>query len=178
MHDLMAHEQRITVLQGEHAISRDPLVVLTTILGSCVAACIHDPVRRIGGMNHFLLATPGALHSVLRKDAERYGAFAMELLINALIKRGSRRSDLRAHVYGGANLHAGMADIGSANGQLAIEFLERDGIAISRVDLGGQHARRVDFRAASGQARCRVTGICEIITPAAKQSPAGDVELF
>jgi chemotaxis protein CheD len=178
MHDVMAEERRITVLQGEHSIADDPDVVLTTILGSCVAACIHDPVRRIGGMNHFLLATPGHHREVLRKDAERYGAFAMEMLINALIKRGARRSDLRAHVYGGASMNAGMADIGHANGQVAIDFLERDGIAITRIDLGGSQARRIDFRAALGQARSRLTGMAEIIVAPAKQIDAGDVELF
>lgn len=170
--------RRITVLQGEHAVSDDPAVVLTTILGSCVATCIHDPILHIGGMNHFLLASPGVRGCSDTTEAQRYGAYAMEILINELIKRGSRRQDVRAHVYGGACMHRGMRAIGEENGRLAIDFLDRDGIAISHVDLGGNQARRIDFRAASGQARSRLTGIVPAIVAQPKQSPIGDVELF
>lgn len=171
-------ERRVNVLQGEHVVSADPAVVLTTILGSCVAACLYDPVRRIGGMNHFLLATPGAGQRTDPRDAERYGSFAMESLINDLIKRGSRRHDLRAHLYGGATMHQGMADIGQENGRFAVDFLTRDGIVIARTDLGGGQARRVDFCAALGRARSRLTGAAEIVAVAPKQIGGGDVELF
>ena len=171
-------EQRHNILQGEHAITRDPNLVLTTVLGSCVAACIHDPVLKVGGMNHFLLASPGEGARVSAADAERYGAFAMEMLINDLIKLGSHRSNLRAHLYGGASMRAGMHDIGAENGRFAVEFLRRDGIQISKIDLGGNEARRVDFRAASGQTRCRIGGVPQQVRPAPKQIPSGDVELF
>lgn len=92
---------RRNVLQGEFEVSRDPDVVLTTVLGSCIACCLHDPVARIGGMNHFLLASPPSSRSGLGDDARRYGLYAMELLVNEMIKLGAVRATMRAHLYGG-----------------------------------------------------------------------------
>lgn len=176
-------QRTINVVEGTQQVTRDAGVVLTTVLGSCVAACLYDPTIGIGGMNHFLLAEPMG-SAALDAQEERYGAYAMELLVNEMLKRGAVRSRLRAHLYGGGNLRAGMADIGARNGAFARDFLKKDGIEIRHVSLGGQVARRIEFRAALGQARCRVMPIesCLDQVPLRRQAApppsSGDVELF
>ena len=93
--------RRVHVIQGEYKVVNDPNVVLSTILGSCVAACLRDPVAGVGGMNHFLL--PGsAMRRSSGGDATRYGVHLMELLINGLLKQGARRDRLEAKIFGGA----------------------------------------------------------------------------
>ena len=171
---------RITVMQGQARVSNDPLVELTTVLGSCVATCLYDAEARLGGMNHFLLAEPPSSHPNCVVD-EHYGVYLMELLINEMLKGGAIKSRLRAHLYGGANLRAGMMPIGSANATFACTFLEREGIPLVRSDLGGNTARRVDFRPAAGKARCRIVEAASI--PETRPAPRpvasfGDIELF
>ena len=100
--------------QGEFAIGDAKAPPLTTILGSCVAACLFDPVRGIGGMNHFLLPE-NPKGSV---SAASFGAHAMELLINELIKSGAERSNLRAKVFGGARMISSASDVGRRNTNL------------------------------------------------------------
>jgi chemotaxis protein CheD len=134
---------RVTVMQGLAAVSADPGVVLTAVLGGGVAVCLFDPVARIGGMNHFHLGDPEAnCH---------YGVHMMEKLIDAMIGRGARKSRLRAHIYGGASLYEG----GAATSGFAEAFAGQEGITISHRDIGGVGARRLEFLAASGQARSR-----------------------
>lgn len=154
--DGISREYRINIVQGTTHVTDNPEAVLTTVLGSCVACCLFDPIKRIGGMNHFLLPEPGVGTARDSAEAERYGLLAMELLINGMLKQGAARSDMRAHLYGGANMHSGMQAIGTNNAAFARKFLNDDGIALSHAHLGGTSARRIDFRAALGQARCRV----------------------
>jgi chemotaxis protein CheD len=104
----------------------------------------------------------------------------MELLVNEMLKAGATRSTLRAHLYGGANMHAGMQAIGTSNARFAEDFLARDRIPLAHRDLGGTQARRVEFRAAMGQARCRLVEAevpIEVRRPAVVQDQ-GEVELF
>ncbi len=170
---------RRNVLQGEFEVSRDPDVVLTTVLGSCIACCLHDPVARIGGMNHFLLASPPSSRSGLGDDARRYGLYAMELLVNEMIKLGAVRATMRAHLYGGANMHSGMRSIGTENTRFAEEFLRADGIELVRSDTGGVQARRLDLQPATGRVRCRsVQGDVPQAPVARVPVTTGDVELF
>jgi len=174
-------EQRINVLQGTCRVSGEPGIILTTVLGSCIATCLYDPVARLGGMNHFLLSYPSDGTDATDDHAQRYGVYAMEVLINEMLKAGAARPNLRAHLYGGANLHSGMKSIGSANARFAMDFLRRDGIPLTHSHVGGTDARRVDFRAASGQARCKV--VHGEVVPERKIEPptayhSGDVELF
>jgi chemotaxis protein CheD len=147
-------ERRITVIQGDYAVNGDDGVVMTTVLGSCVAVCLHDPVAIISGMNHFLLAEPLPGHVTDPSALERYGAFAMEQLINGMIKKGASRKSMRAHIYGGASMHGTMGDIGKSNAIFARKFLDCDQIMITREDVGDALARRVEMRARSGQIRC------------------------
>lgn len=154
--DGISREYRINIVQGTTYVTDNPEAVLMTVLGSCVACCLFDPIKRIGGMNHFLLPEPDIGTARDSAEAERYGLLAMELLINGMLKQGATRGDMRAHLYGGANLHSGMQAIGSNNAAFARKFLKDDGIALSHAHMGGTSARRIDFRAALGQARCRV----------------------
>lgn len=174
---------RVTLLQGESKVSRDPNVVVTTILGSCIACCLYDPVAKIGGMNHFLLSVAPSFSIHDRQEAQRYGVFAMEMLVNEMIKHGATRSGMSAHLYGGANMHRGMANIGTANAAFAHDFLEADQIRLAHADVGGTSARRLDFRAAIGQARCRSVDHAPpepvpVSRPPIAKADFGDVELF
>lgn len=169
---------RHNVLQGEFEVSRDPHLVMTTVLGSCIACCLFDPVAKIGGMNHFLLAAPPSSRE-LGDDARRYGLYAMELLVNEMIKQGAVRATMRAHLYGGANMHSGMRAIGTENARFAEEFLRADGIQLVRSDTGGEQARRLDLQPATGRVRCRsVQGALPQTQAARMPLATGDVELF
>ena len=96
-------ERRVHIVQGEYKVSDDPSVVVSTLLGSCVAACIRDPIAGVGGMNHFLL--PGEdTRPAHAQDAERYGDYLMELLVNGLMKKGAQRERLEAKLFGGARM--------------------------------------------------------------------------
>lgn len=166
---------RLTVMQGQARVSGDPRVELTTVLGSCIACCLFDPTSNVGGMNHFLLAEPKGGRGV----DEHYGAYLMEVLINEMFAYGASRTAMRAHLYGGANMHAGMMPIGAANAAFAVDFLERERIPLVRSSVGGVQARRVDFRPVLGQARCRL--VDDALAPQPIERPAaprGDVELF
>lgn len=169
----------VTVILGEHRISDDPDTVLTTILGSCVAACIFARGRGIGGMNHFLLpgADPRDSHNV------KYGAHAMEQLINALLRAGARRDELQAKLFGGANVVRALSNIGQANAEFARRFLADEGIALVSHCLGGARGRRVRFWPVSGRAQVMTMGasFAEARLPAAPAPAgiaAGEVELF
>ena len=172
--------ERITVMQGQAMVSGDPGAEMSTVLGSCVALCLFDPDARLGGMNHFLLAEPPAMASGASVD-EFYGTYLMELLVNQMLGRGARKSRLKAHLYGGANVNRNMMRIGSANADFARSFVQREGIELVRADLGGNSARRVDFRPASGQVRCRTVEdrFAPPVQPSTRPAKAtGDVELF
>jgi chemotaxis protein CheD len=99
----------LVITQGEFAVGDSPDMVISTILGSCVAVCLRDPILRIGGMNHILL--PNAAGG--RIGAVSFGASDMERLMNALLKRGAMRSRLEAKVFGGAAVVSGLSDIGA-----------------------------------------------------------------
>lgn len=176
-----AETRRITVMQGQARASATPGDVFTTVLGSCIACCLFDPVLGIGGMNHFLLAEPAGKGGKHRVD-EHYGAYLMELLINEMLALGAMKSRMKAHLYGGANMHAGMTKIGTANAEFAQRFLDQERIVIAHANMGGSDARRVDFMPALGRARCRTVAAAAAppVLPPAPRAPrvTGDVELF
>ncbi|MEZ5892637.1 MAG: chemotaxis protein CheD [Parvularculaceae bacterium] len=172
-------EELVHVIQGEFSVSNKPNVVLTTVLGSCVATCLFDPVARVGGLNHFLL--PG----VEGKGGSEvmYGVHAMELLINALLKKGADKRRLQAKLFGGARMIDGLSDIGQKNAFFARDFLMRENIPCLGESLGGTQARRIRFEPVTGRARQRVLGDARMVEPQ-KPKPvpvepaASDVELF
>ncbi|SHJ25867.1 chemotaxis protein CheD [Palleronia salina] len=163
------------VVQGEYRVSNDPAAVLSTLLGSCVATCLFDPVAQVGGMNHFLLASrPG------RPDAsERYGLYAMEVLINGLLKLGASKSRLEAKLFGGATMSGVMGHIGAENGRFAIDFLAREGIPVRATSLGGQQARRLRFLPTTGRASQKLVEDAEALIGTPPPRPkASDIQFF
>jgi chemotaxis protein CheD len=142
-------ERRVNIVQGEFHVTEDPDVVLTTILGSCVAACLHDPVAGVGGMNHFLL--PG--NEEVGEASQRYGVHAMELLVNGLLQRGARRERLQAKLFGGARMLQGLTDVGTLNADFAERFVLRERIAVSSKCLRGDRGRRIQYWPVAGRAR-------------------------
>ena len=170
--------RRVPLVQGECRVSADAHVMLTTTLGSCVAACIRDPVAGVGGMNHFLLPENPDGEGLL---SLRYGAFAMELLINGLLNKGARRERLEAKLFGGSRLSDGLMDIGARNAAFARNFLQREGVALKGGSLGGVQARRIQYWPVSGRARQLLLAGGEAMapqTPLRRPAGEGDVELF
>lgn len=144
--------RRVHIIQGEYKVVNDPSVFLSTILGSCVAACLRDPIAGVGGMNHFLL--PGAANAGSGGgDATRYGVHLMELLINGLLKKGARRDRLEAKVFGGAKTIATFSNVGEQNAAFAMKFLRDEGIKVVGSSTGGEHGRKLEFWPVSGRAR-------------------------
>lgn len=144
--------KRITIDPGEHYVDKTP-VIISTLLGSCVAACIWDERNGVFGMNHFLLAQQrySTQTSTLSSDAGRYGIHSMEILINSMLKAGASRSQLRAKAFGGANVLRGFKaspsvfPIGDVNSRFIIEFLENENIPLVASNLGGEHGRIIHF---------------------------------
>lgn len=172
--------RRVTIVQGEYHVAWEPEVVITTLLGSCIGVCLHDAGARVGGMNHFLLGEPGTDRALPAEEMQRYGIHAMELLINGMMQRGAQRSRLRAHLYGGANIIAGLGHIGSSNVAFVRNFMRMEGIAVGRCDLGGVHARKVEFMPYEGRVRAKL--VAEAAPVPVRRTPtlatAGEVELF
>ncbi len=151
MNDL-AGAKRVHIIQGEFKVVDDPNVVLSTILGSCVAACLRDPVAGVGGMNHFLLPGSGGAMSG-GGDVTRYGVHLMELLINGLLKKGARRDRLEAKIFGGAKTIASFSNVGEQNAAFAVEFLRDEGITVVGSSTGGEFGRKLEYWPVSGRAR-------------------------
>jgi len=143
----------IAVCQGELAVSGDHDVMLTAVLGSCVATCLWDRVARLGGMNHILL--PGQLSDA--GVGNKYGVYAMEALINELMKIGARKTNLVAKIFGGARTFENGLRIGEANARFARQFLEVESIPIIAESIGGNQARRVRFFPECGDAKQMLT---------------------
>ncbi|MEM9170299.1 MAG: chemotaxis protein CheD [Pseudomonadota bacterium] len=178
-HKRASGERTVHVIQGEFNVSGDPQVVLSTVLGSCVAVCMRDPVRKIGGMNHFLL--PYAKER--GGDSKKYGAFAMELLINKLLRGGAQRDRLEAKVFGGACITEGLGDIGGSNVEFARRFLTTESVPIVSESVGGVSARRVKFWPVDGRARQLLIAPDETLRRRETEAPAptpadDDIEFF
>jgi chemotaxis protein CheD len=159
-----------------------------TVLGSCVSACIRDPVLGIGGMNHFML--PQSQSGRWGADAEptRFGNFAMEKLINELIKAGSSRERMEIKVFGGGNVTESTQAIGTQNAEFVLQFLEAEGLRPVANDLGGDHPRRIHYYPKTGRVIRRLLVSSEFDTIARDESdyanrlsarkPAGEIQLF
>ena len=177
----MSAERRVNIVQGEFHVTDDPAVVLTTILGSCVAACLHDRVAGVGGMNHFLLPgsdEPGPAGTVI-------GVHAMELLVNGLLQRGARRERLEAKLFGGARMLRGLTDVGSMNADFAERFARRERITITGGSLRGERGRRIQYWPVAGRARQLSMGgpdaavfATERTRPSWQPEEGGALELF
>lgn len=136
--------EAVKVLPGEYFVTTTDML-LVTVLGSCVSACIRDKEKGIGGMNHFMLAD-SAEQSPYSASA-RYGTYAMEILINHLLKLGARRHNLEAKVFGGGRVMAALSssNVGERNCSFVLDFLQTEGIFVSAQDLLDVHPRKVYF---------------------------------
>lgn len=143
----------VKIMPGEFCVAEDG-EVLVTVLGSCVAACLRDPLTGIGGMNHFML--PDAAPEVISPSA-RYGTQAMELLINQLVRVGARRGRLEAKVFGGGAVLKGLeiAQIGQRNADFVLRFLQTENIPVIAKDLLDSYPRKVYFFPETGRVLVR-----------------------
>lgn len=164
--------------QGEFAVSDDHSVILTTVLGSCVATCLYDEEKGLGGMNHFLL--PG-----VERDGDEtnlFGVNLMELLINNLVRLGADKKRLKAKLFGGGRVIDHQAKIGEKNAEFALRFIADEGIPCVSKSLEGSFGRRVRFWPATGRAQQYLLRGVEGETPPRPAKPAAavtdDIELF
>jgi chemotaxis protein CheD len=178
----------VKVFPGEFYVTNKPDEVLLTVLGSCVSACIRDPIAGVGGMNHFMLPQhqSGNWGDDLRST--RFGNFAMEKLINELIKAGCAREQMEIKVFGGGNVTDTSNAIGSDNAEFVLRYLASEGLRCAAKDLGGTLPRRIHYYPATGKVVRRLLGNNErnavdrqeidFGKQLLKQSPAGEIELF
>ena len=150
-HPELGLKKMVRIHIGEYYASRNPIVIYT-LLGSCVAVCLFDPVRRIGGMNHILM--PGKADMKYFDASARYGINAMELLINRIMNLGGSRRRIVAKVFGGARTLPTISEdvsMGKKNIEFVVEFLKNETIRIVGKDMGGTQSRRVYFHADTGE---------------------------
>lgn len=179
------------LLPGEYFVTLHDEAVYTT-LGSCISACIRDRVSGIGGMNHFMLPlSSGGTANWKATDnsaSTRYGNFAMEHLINTILKNGGKRQNLEAKIFGGGRIIANMTDVGMRNIAFARDYLETEGLKITSEDVGDTFPRMVVYFPATGKVRVKRlrslhnNTIVELETKylhTIEEKPvSGDIELF
>lgn len=179
--------EAVKVLPGEFFVHDEDILIMTT-LGSCIAACLWDRDRRVGGINHFLLPEAGGPGDA--GDSGRYGAFAMDLLIGELVKRGATRSSMEAKVFGGGAVISGMntINVGERNTAFVLDYLRTERITVVSKDVEGIHPRKVCFLPASGRAMVKRLASANTEAMAAQEraaasraapvASAGSVDLF
>jgi chemotaxis protein CheD len=185
--DRMFSSEAVKVLPGEYFVTTTD-VVLVTVLGSCVSACIRDTEKGIGGMNHFMLAESTEDSSI--SASARYGTYAMEILVNHLLKLGARRQNLEAKVFGGGRVMASLSGsmVGDRNSKFVIEYLRTEGIPVASRDLLDVYPRKVYFFPSTGRVLVKKLMRMHNDTLARRETEyaarlteapvAGDVELF
>jgi len=178
------------ILPGEFYVSTQGEMI-ATVLGSCISACIRDRVIGVGGMNHFMLPVSGDHSSWNVNDLDestRYGNWAMEYLINAILKVGGKKKNLEVKLFGGGQVLANMTNIGERNIEFATSYLVREGLNVIAQDVGGTYPRKVLYFSDTGAVKMRkikqrhndtVEKREEKYRKAIIQKPSsGDVELF
>jgi chemotaxis protein CheD len=183
--DPQLKRRAVKLLPADYYVGDDD-VAIVTVLGSCVAACMRDPVLGIGGMNHFMLPDGDADGG----SGARYGSYAMELLINGLLKRGARRERLEAKVFGGGNVLQGFTSnpVGTRNSEFVIRYMQAERIPVLAQDLLGIHPRKVCYFPGTGSAMVKrlphahdealVKEEKAYQSKLSRAVPAGGVELF
>ena len=178
----------VKVLPGEFYVTKKSDEVLLTVLGSCVSACIRDPIAAVGGMNHFMLPQhkSGTWGDELRST--RFGNFAMEKLINELTKSGCARERMEIKVFGGGNVTETSNAIGSDNAEFVLQYLQAEGLRCAAQDLGGTLPRRIQYYPATGKVVRRLLGMSERYAIDREeneyksrilgQQPSGEIQLF
>jgi chemotaxis protein CheD len=184
-YDAHFRNEAVKVLPGEFFVHDEDILIMTT-LGSCIAACLWDRDKKIGGMNHFMLPDGGGA-----ADSGRYGSFAMELLINEMIKRGATRSTMEAKVFGGGAVISGMnsINVGERNTAFVLDYLRTERITVVSKDVMDIYPRKVCFLPHSGKAMVKKLAsantealVAQERAAAARAVPAGSgggsVDLF
>lgn len=187
--DRLHNTEAAKIMPGEYyATARDMLLV--TVLGSCVCACIRDKVSGIGGMNHFMLPDNGQDQNNPFGESARYGTYAMEILINQLLKMGAKRSNFEVKVFGGGAVLRGftVANVGEKNAEFVLKFLKTEKIPIAAQDLLDIYPRKVYYFPQTGLVRVKklkqvhndtiITRETEYSTRLHYSKMEGDVELF
>lgn len=153
-HDRNFDSPAAKILPGEYYVTQKGMV-LVTVLGSCVAACIRDTETGIGGMNHFMLPDEGGKEVV--SSSARYGTYAMEMLINHLLKHGARRNRLEAKVFGGGAVLASLSSstVGTRNAEFVLQYLQTEKIPVVAKDLLDAYPRKIYFFPNSGRVLVR-----------------------
>jgi chemotaxis protein CheD len=183
----------VKILPGEYYVTRGDEAI-STVLGSCISACIRDPARNVGGMNHFMLPEDASTGPNSWLDpkvglATRYGSYAMESLVNDLLKIGATRERLEIKLFGGGRVLSGMTDVGARNIEFIRTFIELEGYRIAAEDLGGTQPRKVVYFPATGRVKMRRLRPVEnrtishheqlyLASLGNKAAGGGDVELF
>lgn len=178
----------VKVFPGEYFVTSKSDEVLVTVLGSCVAACIRDPQRRIGGMNHFMLPHSKGGNWGGDMQSTRFGNFAMEKLINELMKAGCSRNTLEIKVFGGGNVTDTQNAIGTENCRFVVRYLESEGLKCTVQDLGGLLPRRIHYYPETGRVIRRLLGSgeskavareeTEYVSRLSTRTMAGEIQLF
>lgn len=138
----------VHIMPGEYYITKQPGEMIVTLLGSCVAACIRDPITQVGGVNHFLLAEPKG-ESI--SPSNRYGSYAMECLINEILKAGGVRNRLEVKLFGGSQLFNSSLRVGHSNAEFALQYVKSENLKLVAYDLGGNRPRRIHFWPETGK---------------------------
>lgn len=154
----MRHEKcAAKILPGEFYVTRHDEIIVT-VLGSCVSACIRDPVAGIGGMNHFMLPVTAQLAAEANGSlglSTRYGNYAMEHLINEILKNGGSRHNLEVKIFGGGKILAQMTDIGDKNVKFVLAFIRTEGLKLLSEDLGDIYPRKVHYYPRTGKVKVK-----------------------
>jgi chemotaxis protein CheD len=157
-YDSAAAAWLVKVYPGECHVTSKPDETLVTVLGSCVSACIRDPVTGFGGMNHFMLAEDQDGKWGTEVMSARYGNYAMEKLINELIKVGCPRDRMEIKVFGGGNVIDSRQAVGTQNAEFVLRYLADEGLKCTAKDLGGDFPRRIQYTPATGRVVRRLLG--------------------
>ncbi|MCP5180113.1 MAG: chemoreceptor glutamine deamidase CheD [Pseudomonadales bacterium] len=128
---------------------------ISTVLGSCVAACLRDPVAGVGGLNHYMLPEPGRGRTPDADSRNRFGTYALENLVNQIVRMGGQERRLEVKLFGGAKVIDVTMDVGARNVDFALAWFDAAGIPISSMDVRNTYARKIVYAPASGRVRMR-----------------------
>ncbi|WP_446811827.1 chemoreceptor glutamine deamidase CheD [Methylomonas sp. 2BW1-5-20] len=147
------------LMPGDYYVTKQDEMI-TTVLGSCVAACIRDAVSGVGGMNHFMLPETSKCRLNDRDEAVvgnalRYGNYAMEHLINSILQNGGKRKNLEVKLFGGGKIIATLGDVGARNIQFVLDYVDTEALNLVSQDLGDIYPRKVNFFPHSGRVRMK-----------------------
>lgn len=178
----------VKMFPGEYYVTKKSDEMIVTVLGSCVSACIRDPIIGAGGMNHFMLPHHSSGNWGNDSRSARFGNFAMEKLLNELTKAGCARERMEIKLFGGGNVTDTSNAVGTDNAEFALRYLEAEGLRCAAQDLGGSHPRRIHYYPATGRVVRRLLGLGETYVVRREENDyekrllaektSGDIQLF